>query len=55
MAKVFMDIGNGFELIGEAGPMAIQFTPDPLDADVVLDDVLDAEEVGTEPPIVING
>jgi hypothetical protein len=55
MAKVFMDTGNGFEYIGEAGPMTIQFTPDPLDAEVVLDDVLDADVIGTEPPVVING
>lgn len=55
MAKVFMDYGSGFEYIGEAGPITIHLTPDPLDADIVLEDVLDAEEIGTEPPIVING
>ena len=55
MAKVFMDIGSGFEYLGDAGPLRIDWALDPLDAEVVLEDILDAEEIGTEPPLIING
>lgn len=55
MAQVFMDIGNGFEYLGDAGPLRIDWTAEPLDAEVVLEDILDAEEIGTEPSLIING
>lgn len=55
MAKVFVDTGNGFEYLGDSGPLRINWTIEPLDAEVVLEDILDAEEVGTEPSLIING
>lgn len=55
MGKVFIDTGDGFDYIGDCPSLTIYPTLDPLDAEVVYDDLLDAEEIGTEPPIVING
>lgn len=56
MAKVYIDDGDGFKFIGEAGPLRIDFgSPDALESEVVLEDILDAEILEEPETLIING